>query len=198
MKRTKQRNQNVRLYIAIAVVAAVLAVLAWHVHSSKTAAVKPAVPSPSASATPTAEAGPGKTGSAASGPESSGATPTAAPTVVSNPSHPVSTLAKPTGDLLNVGCVSLTKADQTSECPYTPMDSTCLSVPGASCYIQTTLNGRVVKVSQAKVIPNDGTDGVDLPWTASSLSDGTWSVAAVATLNGQTAVSGSEPLKVKN
>ncbi len=146
---------------------------------------------PSVSPTPTVQ-GPAKTGSAPAGPEAAGATPTASPTTISNPSHPASSgsLVAPTGDLLNVSSVSLSGA--------TGMESTCQAVPGASCYIQVSMNGTVKKVSTSETVPNSGADGVILNWNANQLTVGTWQVEAVAILNGQTAYSNPQPLTVTN
>lgn len=99
-------------------------------------------------------------------------------------------LKKPFGPTDNVRSISL--SGQT-----TMMDSTCGSVTGAKCYIRATMGSRVLAVSATKTIPSD-TEGVDLPWDAKQLSVGIWNIQAIATLNGQQAVSDPETLTVTN
>jgi len=146
---------------------------------------------PSTSPTPTVQ-GPAKTGSAPAGPEAAGATPTATPTTISNPSHPAGEpLAAPTL-IENSSTVSLSGA--------TGMESTCQSVPGASCYIQASMGGTTKTVSQSETVPDSGADGVILNWDASQagLTAGSWAIEAIATLNGQTAASSPQTLTVTN
>jgi len=67
-------------------------------------------------------------------------------------------------------------------------ESTCVSEIGASCYIQATMNGKVVVLSATKTITSSE-QGVILDWPVNKLTPGSWVVQAVATLNGQKAMS---------
>jgi hypothetical protein len=183
-------SKTAMITLVLAVVAvALLAVFAWsQSHPSKTTTV---TPQPSASAVPMGGHGPNTTVAAGPGHDT---TPSATPTAVSNPSHPASnTLAPPTGQpLLSTHKISLANCTGSTPC----IDSTCWSVQGASCNIQATRNGQTVVVSDTKTITSD-TSGVDLPWNPTGkLVDGTWSVQAVATLNGNKAVSTAESLEL--
>ncbi len=109
---------------------------------------------------------------------------------VANPDHPIaSTLAKPIGPNNNTGTVSLSSG-------ATGMESTCRSVPGVGCYIQGTLNGRTVVLSQTKTITNGTSDGVILVWDAKQLSAGNWLIYAEATKDGQQTLSDPQMLRV--
>jgi hypothetical protein len=116
-------------------------------------------------------------------------TPPVTPTPISNPSHPVSTsLAAPTETLNNDGgtaCGSQSCAE----------DSTCNTVAGASCYIEATKGSQTIVVTKTEVTDSSG--GVDLPWSASQLSSGSWNIEAVATYNGSKATSDPEQLTVE-
>ncbi len=110
---------------------------------------------------------------------------------VPNPSHPVSSLAKPIGPNNNTGTVSLSGA--------TGMESVCRSVSGASCYIQASKDGKTIKVSVAKTVGSDtASDGVILDWDANQLTVGTWIIQAVASKDGQTASSDPQTLRVNS
>jgi len=63
--------------------------------------------------------------------------------------------------------------------------STCTTTPGATCYIKFT------KGDQTRKLPSQNADGsgsTNWHWDVSQagLSEGTWDITAVATLNGQT------------
>jgi hypothetical protein len=191
-KLNRKRISILALAVAIVLIVAAGAVYVERHSKAVNLTVKP-------SPTPTLQ-GPAKTGSAPAGPEAAGATPSATPTAISNPNNPVSsTLAAPTGDLLNVRCVALSKAGATKACPNTNMNSTCQSVVGASCSIQATMSGATpVVVGADQTITDNGTDTVPWNWDANKLTPGTWTVEAVATLNGQTATSDPETLTVTN
>lgn len=110
----------------------------------------------------------------------------------SSPGHPISSLAKPIGPNNNTSTISLSGG-------ATGMESTCRSVAGASCYIQATKGSQVITVSVSKTIGSDSaSDGVVLDWDANKLSTGTWSIQAVATKDGQTAISDAQNLKVNS
>lgn len=182
------KNQT-SLLIGVIVVVILAAAVALAVAQHRKAADLTVKPSTSASPTPTVQ-GPGKTGSAAAGPGSAGATPTASPTTISNPSHPTGqSLAVPTL-IENSATVSLSGA--------TGMESTCQSVPGATCYVQASMGGKIIKVTSAMTIPDSGADGVILNWDAKQLTVGAWTMEAIASLNGQTATSASQILTVSN
>jgi hypothetical protein len=120
-------SKNTAITLVLALVALVLLGLwAWsQKHPTKTTTV---TPQPSASV-PMGGHGPNTT--VAAGP-SHDTTPSATPTTISNPSHPVSSnLAAPTGPNDNTSSISLANCEGTTYC----MDSTCQSVQGASCYI---------------------------------------------------------------
>ena len=137
-------SKNTAITLALALVALVLlSVYAWsQSHPSKTTTV---TPQPSASLP---MGGHGPTPSVAAGP-SHDTTPSATPTTISNPSHPVSsTLAAPQGPYDNTSQISLSNCDGSTYC----MDSTCTSSLGASCYVQATGNGKTVAVGDAKTI----------------------------------------------
>ena len=96
-----------------------------------------------------------------------------------NPSHPQSsTLGKPEGQFLSSRTAPMAANEE----------STCISEAGASCYIQATMSGRVVVLSAAKTI-TVSEQGVILDWPVSKLSPGAWAVQAVATKDGQKALS---------
>ncbi|HSX17907.1 MAG TPA: hypothetical protein VLE51_00945 [Candidatus Saccharimonadales bacterium] len=78
-----------------------------------------------------------------------------------------------------------------------PLDenSVCNTTPGATCYIEFTKDGETKKLA-ARVADSNGT--VLWDWTASDFSSGTWTVIAVASLNGQTKTSqDSQPLEIQ-
>ena len=109
--------------------------------------------------------------------------------MVSVPGHPTTTtLARPIGPNNNVQTIDLA---QTSS-----MESTCQSVPGASCVIQATMDGKTLTVSQEQTISSSDITGVILNWSADQLSVGNWQIRAVATYQGQTAASVPEQLTV--
>jgi hypothetical protein len=144
-KSAKMRNfwPAVGVVVALVIVAGAFAIR--HHQQTASLTVKPSV-----SGTPVQ--GPAKTGSAPAGPEASGATPVATPTVTSNPSHPVaSTLAPPVGPNDNVQTMSLSAQS-------TNMESTCQSVAGASCLIRAISGSQTVVVGASQTIP--GTDTV--------------------------------------
>jgi cytoskeletal protein RodZ len=117
------------------------------------------------------------------------AQPIVSATPISNPSHPVTaSLAAPVETLNNDGgtaCGSKSCAE----------DSTCNSVVGASCYIEATMGAQTIIVT--KTATTDSSGGVDLPWSASQLSAGTWNIQAVATYNGSKGMSDPEQLTVQ-
>ncbi len=164
----------------LTVLVVVLIVAAWSWNSSRTA--NTVTPQPS-DAIPT----PNRDTATHAGPKNDTApTPQASATPEPNPDHPVSaTLAKPIGPNNSSGTASRSS----------DLDSTCQSVTGASCYIQATMDGHVVIVSDTKTITADS-QGVDLPWSVSKLTVGDWSIRAVATKNGQKALSSEQILKV--
>ena len=113
-------------------------------------------------------------------------TPSTAPTVESNPSHPVSnTLAPPTGSLLS----SASSPSNGTE------ESICDTVPGATCELKASKDAQTVTVGPAKVADGNGT--VLWDWSVSQLSKGNWQVYAVASLNGSSAQSAKYPLTVQ-
>jgi hypothetical protein len=183
----KQRSGKVRLsrtMVMTLILAAVALVLAgfwfWQQHqpASKSATV---TPQPSASVP---MGGHGPNTSVDAGP-SHDATPSAAPTPVSNPSHPVSsTLAAPTGSLLSSASCSGTCTEE----------SICDTVPGATCELKATKDGQTLTVGPGKVADGNGTALWD--WSTSQLTKGNWSVYAVASLNGSTAQSDKYTLTV--
>ena len=63
--------------------------------------------------------------------------------------------------------------------------STCITNPGATCYIQFTKGDTVKKLDAQQV---DGTGSASWVWKISEagLGSGSWQVVATATLNGQT------------
>lgn len=130
--------------------------------------------------------GPGKDTAVHAGPaHDTTPTPTSSLTpAVSNPSHPVTALAKPFATL-NTHTVSLSG--------NTTMDSTCSSVSGASCYIQASMGGSVVILSDTKTMTDTGADFI---WDAKKLSPGSWSIQAVASKDGQRSLSDPQTLTV--
>jgi hypothetical protein len=82
--------------------------------------------------------------------------------------------AAPTGDFVSAHTVSSSA----------PVSSVCNSTPGASCTI-TFANGSTTKSLTAQTVGSNGSTSWN--WTAGSLlGSGTWTVTAVATLNGKT------------
>lgn len=67
----------------------------------------------------------------------------------------------------------------------TQEQSTCLTTPGATCYIQFT-NGSIVKTLAVGTADSDG--AVYWNWDVSSagFTTGSWQIEAIASLNGQT------------
>ncbi|HUC19875.1 MAG TPA: hypothetical protein VMR98_00050 [Candidatus Polarisedimenticolaceae bacterium] len=174
MKKTAKKNKTVIIGLLIIALLA-LGGAAYVKFGQKPEAVSSTTPPP---AGPSHDTPP---------PEPSPGTPPPAP----NPSHPpASTLAKPIGPGNNTSNVSLSGA--------TGMESVCRSVPGASCYIQASKDGQVLKVSEAKVIGStSGSDGVILNWDAKQLSAGQWQIQAIAAKDGQTAASDAQALMVR-
>lgn len=68
----------------------------------------------------------------------------------------------------------------------TTEESICNTTPGASCYIEFEM-GNVVKTLSTQTVGSSGT--VYWSWDATTLTQGSWNVSAVATLNGQTKTS---------
>lgn len=176
----KQKNKKMILLVAIIAVAAVGAALyVKHNQATKPADTK-------------VHAGPAsdKDQQASASEKKSTATSSSTNNQVSTPNHPVSSsLAKPIGPNNNTSRVSLSGASG--------MESTCRSVPGASCYIQATKGSQVITVSDTKTIGSDPTsDGVVFDWDANKLSVGTWSIRAVASKDGSSASSDPQSLEV--
>jgi hypothetical protein len=96
------------------------------------------------------------------------------------------TLSAPTGTFVsNHG-----SADQPVE-PTTGEASNCITTPGASCSIQFTQNGVNKSLTAAAANDNakdDQNGTASWSWTPASvgLTTGSWTVTAIATLNGQT------------
>ena len=65
----------------------------------------------------------------------------------------------------------------------TAESSTCITTPGATCYIKLT-KGSETKLLETRTTDNSGT--AYWSWDANSLSSGNWTVSAVASLNGET------------
>ena len=77
----------------------------------------------------------------------------------------------------------------------TAESSTCITTPGASCYIKLT-QGNETKLLDTRITDTTGT--AYWSWDAGTLSSGAWTITAVATLNGQTkSVQDSMPLTVQ-
>lgn len=99
-------------------------------------------------------------------------------------------LVEPTGTFVSNHRVSLSASpDQKKE------QSTCNTTPGASCYI------RIVKSSVTRTLAAqtaDSTGAVIWSWDIdnSGLTEGSWEVTAVATLNGQTKTA-TDPIRLE-
>lgn len=79
----------------------------------------------------------------------------------------------------------------------TSMYSVCNTSPGSSCYIQFT-NGDLVRKLDAQTTDANGATYWYWNTSYSSLSSGSWTITAVATLNGQTkTATDAQPLVVK-
>lgn len=197
---TKRANKKQITTLVIAVLALIAVGAAAYVRdtrptkSSNSATVNPKTDT-AASSKDVNNNHPGQ-GSAAGGNNSSStATPSPAPTT--DPKYSSSTLAAPIGKpLVSNHTVSRSGTDP-SNSPQE--DSSCNTVPGATCYIQfTSSNGSVVKKTAAVTADENGV--ADIAWSAiqdpTNLAADTWTVIAVASSNGQTATSGSEKLVV--
>ena len=73
--------------------------------------------------------------------------------------------------------------------------STCVTTPGASCYIQFT-NGNQVKQLPVKQTDSSGAVVWDWDINTAGLSQGTWQIEAFANLNNQTRSTKSIPLEI--
>lgn len=166
----KRNNSRRQVLVVVVVILAVLlvAALIWKVRkASNHEAVSPSPSGTMSTSDTSVHAGPS---------HDSTPSPTTLPP---NPSHPSSsTLGKPEGQILSSRTAPMSANEE----------STCISVAGASCYIQATMNGKVVAVSATKTITNDQ-QGVIFDWPVSKLSPGTWAVQAVASKDGQKALS---------
>ncbi|HUD11357.1 MAG TPA: hypothetical protein VMS08_03025 [Candidatus Saccharimonadia bacterium] len=179
MRKRSEKPKHNKLWIPV-VVALIVALVAIGLWTTRKPAVKAVTVTPSPQQSTAVDAGP-----------SHNATPTpmASATPISNPSHPVSsTLAKPTETLNNDGGTT---------CGSEPCgeDSTCNSVPGATCYIEAVKGSQTIEVTKPQVTDSGG--GVDMPWNADQLSGGTWSIEAVATYNGSQGISDPDQLTVE-
>jgi hypothetical protein len=197
----KSRRRKTRLskpwLITLAVLAVVLvsagaySYFVSHKATTQTAGSKTS-PSPSSSDLPMG--GHGGNTAVDSGP-SHDTTPTPAPTIASNPSHPVTAaLAAPTETLNNDnGTISLQQCAASNSCSE---NSNCNSVSGAKCFIEASKDGTPTKtVSSVGTIPST-TDGVELIWNVNQLTPGSWIIQAVASYGGSQAISGPIPLTV--
>ncbi len=115
--------------------------------------------------------------------------PSPAQTTKSSSNPPVSTSGSgpitPYGNFVNAHSVGTASS----------MYSVCNTSAGATCYIQFT-NGSLVR--KLDVLPTDSNGATYWYWNTSSLSSGSWTVTAVATLNGQTKTANdSLPLEVQ-
>jgi hypothetical protein len=88
-------------------------------------------------------------------------------------------LAAPSGTFVSNHSPSLSDSSRAQE------TSVCITTPGASCFIQFTLNG-TTKTLDARTADENGAASWD--WTPSSLglTQGSWSIKATATRNSTT------------
>jgi hypothetical protein len=109
-------------------------------------------------------------------------------------------LAAPTGQLLNLQCVSLSSTQSAcgGSAPDTPsMQSVCQTIANASCNIKLS-NGSAVKYVGAQGTGSNGM--VVFNWNANSvgLTPGTWTVQAIVNQGNSSGISHSEYLAVKS
>jgi len=78
----------------------------------------------------------------------------------------------------------------------TTEDSVCNTTPGAKCYIKFTKDGTTSQLP-TQLVGSDGSTRWS-SWEATTLSSGSWTITAVATLNGQTKTTQDQtPLIIK-
>jgi hypothetical protein len=177
----RARQTQIKLAVLIGLVL-ILGLVFWLTSPRQAKKTANATPTPTVSSSE----GPGADTTVHAGP---GTDKTPTPTSTPAPT-PVTKLDMPIGPNDNTGNISLSSG-------ATAMESTCRAATGVSCYIQAKKDGQVIRVSGTKTISNAaGSDGVILDWNANKLSVGTWAIQAVASLNGQTALSDPQTLVV--
>jgi len=181
--KAKLKNKTRKLILlGVILLAAVVAIGVWAWHRPTGSKVAVVTPSPK----PVESEGPGKDTTEHAGPASDTST---QPQTTATPAPQPSALLTTPIETLSSHEVKLGSSST--------LDSTCATTVGASCYIQASKGTVTLVVSDTKTVPNDASGGVELPWNANKLTAaGDWSIVAVASLHGQTAMSDPQTLTV--
>lgn len=168
-KRTAAAQNHRSIYMIAAVVVALLVVgllLYWHHHSQKAVVLT------------TSQKGETSTTDNAKSPDVYNPTPDVpgGSTGGTNGTPPSTNLPAPSGTFISAHHVTLSSAPL--------LNSTCNTVVGATCEIQFSKDG-VTKSLTAKASDKDGTVSWDWKLQDIGLTQGTWQIEAIATLNGQ-------------